>query len=57
MLLRDPRMNVGRIKVHVPPVPRIQQAIFTTPGARPAGTAPVRFAKRDMTTGAVNAHV
>ncbi|MEU4095918.1 ATP-binding protein [Streptomyces sp. NPDC026673] len=33
MLLRDPRMQVGRIKVHVPPVPRIQQAIFTTPGA------------------------
>lgn len=32
MLLRDPRMQVGRIKVHVPPVPRIQQAIFTTPG-------------------------
>jgi len=57
MLLRDPRMNVGRIKVHVPPVPRIQQAIFTTPGARPAGAAPVRFTERDMTTGAVDAHV
>jgi hypothetical protein len=36
MLLRDPRMNVGHIKVHVPPVPRIQRAIFTTPGARAA---------------------
>jgi energy-coupling factor transporter ATP-binding protein EcfA2 len=32
MLLRDPRMQVGRIKVHVPPVHRIQSAIFTTPG-------------------------
>ncbi|MFB8026870.1 MULTISPECIES: ATP-binding protein [unclassified Streptomyces] len=31
MLLRDPRMQVGRIKVHVPPVPRIEQAIYTTP--------------------------
>lgn len=36
MLLRDPRMQVGRIKVHVPPVPRIQQAIFTTPGTSSA---------------------
>ncbi|SNT33045.1 ATP-binding protein [Actinacidiphila glaucinigra] len=39
MLLRDPRMQVGRIKVHVPPVPRIQQAIFTTPGAGSATPA------------------
>ncbi|WP_433573719.1 ATP-binding protein [Streptomyces sp. CA-251247] len=40
MLLRDPRMQVGRIKVHVPPVPRIQNAIYTTPGAgHPAGDA------------------
>ncbi|MGW0778432.1 ATP-binding protein [Streptomyces sp. NPDC002835] len=31
MLLRDPRMQVGRVRVHVPPVPRIQRAIFTTP--------------------------
>ncbi|MFF9690459.1 ATP-binding protein [Streptomyces sp. NPDC014623] len=31
MLLRDPRMQVGRIKVHVPPVPRIEKAIYTTP--------------------------
>ncbi|MFJ5218760.1 ATP-binding protein [Streptomyces sp. NPDC088354] len=41
MLLRDPRMNVGRIKVHVPPVPRIQEAIFTTPGAHQGETARV----------------
>ncbi|WP_329046856.1 MULTISPECIES: ATP-binding protein [unclassified Streptomyces] len=33
MLLRDPRMQVGRIKVHVPPVPRIEKAIYTTPTA------------------------
>ncbi|MEU2462080.1 ATP-binding protein [Streptomyces sp. NPDC012473] len=33
MLLRDPRMQVGRIKVHVPPVPRIEKAIYTTPAA------------------------
>ncbi|MGW2841906.1 ATP-binding protein [Streptomyces sp. NPDC001493] len=33
MLLRDPRMQVGRIKVHVPPVPRIERAIYTTPGS------------------------
>ncbi|MET9607044.1 ATP-binding protein [Streptomyces sp. NPDC006512] len=43
MLLRDPRMQIGRIKVVVPPVPRLREAIFTTPGrtARPAagGTA------------------
>ncbi|MDX3075901.1 ATP-binding protein [Streptomyces sp. MI02-7b] len=39
MLLRDPRMSVGRIKVHVPPVPRIESAIFTTPGAHPGETA------------------
>jgi hypothetical protein len=45
MLLRDPRMNVGRIKVIVPPVPRISRAIFTTPGARPAGATPISFAK------------
>ncbi|MBT2612737.1 ATP-binding protein [Streptomyces sp. ISL-87] len=32
MLLRDPRMQVGRIKVVVPQVPRIKEAIFTTPG-------------------------
>ncbi|UQW99123.1 ATP-binding protein [Streptomyces sp. RerS4] len=32
MLLRDPRMRVGRIKIVVPPVPRIKQSIFTTPG-------------------------
>nr|WSX47607.1 ATP-binding protein [Streptomyces sp. NBC_00974]WSX54249.1 ATP-binding protein [Streptomyces sp. NBC_00974] len=39
MLLRDPRMQVGRIKVVVPPVPRIKESIFTTPShTRP--TAP-----------------
>lgn len=32
MLLRDPRMQVGRIKVVVPPVPRIRESIYTTPG-------------------------
>ncbi len=44
MLLRDPRMNVGRIKVIVPPVPRIAAAIFTTPGETTAAWA-VRFDK------------
>ena len=42
MLLRDPRMNVGRIKVIVPPVPRICGAIFTTPGE----SAPAPAAQR-----------
>ncbi|RLV64355.1 ATP/GTP-binding protein [Streptomyces sp. CBMAI 2042] len=32
MLLRDPQMQVGRIRVYVPAVGRIQEAIFTTPG-------------------------
>ncbi|MFK0016953.1 ATP-binding protein [Streptomyces sp. NPDC091027] len=32
MLLRDPRMQVGRIKVVVPPVARLRENIFTTPG-------------------------
>ncbi|MGW0751981.1 ATP-binding protein [Streptomyces sp. NPDC002587] len=32
MLLRDPRMQVGRIKVVVPPVARLKESIFTTPG-------------------------
>lgn len=32
MFLRDPRMQVGRIKVVVPPVPRLKESIFTTPG-------------------------
>lgn len=31
MLLRDPRMQVGRIKVVVPPVTRLEESIFTTP--------------------------
>ncbi|MFZ3475705.1 ATP-binding protein [Streptomyces sp. 4.24] len=35
MLLRDPRMQVGRIKVVVPPVPRIGESIYTTPGRSP----------------------
>jgi hypothetical protein len=50
MLLRDPRMNVGRIRVIVPPVPRISRAIFTTPGAR-AEAAPISFAKPTTSTG------
>ncbi|MEV7618430.1 ATP-binding protein [Streptomyces sp. NPDC089799] len=39
MLLCDPRMQVGRIKVLVPRVDRIREGIFTTPGrsAAPAG--------------------
>ncbi|MEU4953656.1 ATP-binding protein [Streptomyces lavendulae] len=32
MFLRDPRMQVGRIKVVVPPVPRLKESIFTSPG-------------------------
>ncbi len=32
MLLRDPQMQVGRIRVYVPAVGRIQEAIYTTPG-------------------------
>ncbi|WP_405816444.1 MULTISPECIES: ATP-binding protein [unclassified Streptomyces] len=36
MLLRDPRMQVGRIQVVVPPVPRLKDAVFTTPGRTPA---------------------
>ncbi|MEV6683913.1 ATP-binding protein [Streptomyces sp. NPDC051130] len=44
MFLRDPRMQVGRIKIVVPPVPRIREKIFTTPGrtaqpAAPGGTS------------------
>ncbi|MFD9411534.1 ATP-binding protein [Streptomyces sp. NPDC059989] len=39
MLLRDPRMQVGRIKVVVPPVPRLQESIFTTPGRAPRAAA------------------
>ncbi|MFJ9080111.1 ATP-binding protein [Streptomyces sp. NPDC102278] len=34
MLLRDPRMQIGRIKVVVPAVPRIKDAIYTTPGRK-----------------------
>ncbi|MEU5490898.1 ATP-binding protein [Streptomyces sp. NPDC020196] len=42
MLLRDPRMQVGRIKVHVPPVPRVENAIYTTPAAaKPTGVSSV----------------
>ncbi|MER5870498.1 ATP-binding protein [Streptomyces sp. NPDC002044] len=40
MLLRDPRMQVGRIKVVVPPVPRIKKSIFTTPGGARNASAP-----------------
>ncbi len=32
MLLRDPRMQVGRIQIVVPSVPRLRKSIFTTPG-------------------------
>ncbi|MFF1560953.1 ATP-binding protein [Streptomyces sp. NPDC058279] len=32
MFLRDPRMQVGRIRIVVPSVPRIREKIFTTPG-------------------------
>ncbi|MFD8985683.1 ATP-binding protein, partial [Streptomyces sp. NPDC059564] len=39
MLLRDPRMQVGRIKVIVPPVPRLKESIFTTPGRTAQATA------------------
>ncbi|MCX4515928.1 ATP-binding protein [Streptomyces sp. NBC_01619] len=46
MLLRDPRMQVGRIKVHVPAVPRIEQAIFTTPGT---ATEDITGARGDST--------
>ncbi|MET7621953.1 ATP-binding protein [Streptomyces sp. NPDC005408] len=50
MLLRDPRMQVGRIKVHVPPVPRIEDAIYTTPSTQRAeDTAPVAFAEQVTT--------
>lgn len=44
MLLRDPRMQVGRIKVVVPPVPRLEESIYTTPGriTRPAATGEIR---------------
>ncbi|MFE5539143.1 ATP-binding protein [Streptomyces sp. NPDC056519] len=39
MLLRDPRMQAGRIKVVVPPVARLNTSIFTTPGRTPATAA------------------
>jgi len=45
MLLRDPRMNVGRIRVVVPAVPRIEDAIFTTPGGARAAVAGTRSAE------------
>ncbi|MFE3580608.1 ATP-binding protein [Streptomyces vinaceus] len=32
MLLRDPRMQVGRIQVIAPEVPRLREHLFTTPG-------------------------
>ncbi|MFF0220086.1 ATP-binding protein [Streptomyces vinaceus] len=32
MLLRDPRMQVGRIQVIAPQVPRLREHLFTTPG-------------------------
>ncbi|WP_167739636.1 ATP-binding protein [Streptomyces subrutilus] len=39
MLLRDPRMQVGRIKVVVPPVSRLTKSIFTTPGRSSSAAA------------------
>ncbi|MFE2326920.1 ATP-binding protein [Streptomyces sp. NPDC059385] len=39
MLLRDPRMQIGRIKVVVPPVARLKKSIFTTPGRAHATAA------------------
>ncbi|MEV7525620.1 ATP-binding protein [Streptomyces sp. NPDC091371] len=39
MLLRDPRMQVGRIKIVVPPVARLKKSIFTTPGRSHATAA------------------
>ncbi|UNZ21402.1 ATP-binding protein [Streptomyces sp. 891-h] len=37
MLVRDPRMRIGRMQVVVPPLPRIEEGIFTTPGDLTAG--------------------
>ncbi|MFJ3176072.1 ATP-binding protein [Streptomyces roseus] len=37
MLLRDPRIQVGRIQVIAPEVPRLRERLFTTPGRTPAG--------------------
>lgn len=51
MLLRDPRMQVGRIKVHVPPVPRIEGAIYTTPGHTSGRSAPQAFTTNTTTPG------
>ncbi|MFK0223708.1 ATP-binding protein [Streptomyces vinaceus] len=39
MLLRDPRMQVGRIQVIAPEVPRLRKHLFTTPGRTPAGAS------------------
>lgn len=39
MLLRDPRTQIGRVKALVPPVARIQEGIFTTPGETAAAPA------------------
>ncbi|MER7467889.1 ATP-binding protein [Streptomyces sp. NPDC097981] len=39
MLLRDPRMQVGRIQVIAPDVPRLRERLFTTPGRTPAATS------------------
>lgn len=38
MLLRDPRMQVGRIQVIAPGVPRLREGLFTTPGRTRATT-------------------
>ncbi|MGW2994594.1 ATP-binding protein [Streptomyces sp. NPDC001193] len=39
MLLRDPRMQVGRIQVIPPEVPRLREHLFTTPGRTPAAAS------------------
>ncbi|MGW8782383.1 ATP-binding protein [Streptomyces sp. NPDC055796] len=39
MLLRDPRMQVGRIQVIAPQVPRLREHLFTTPGRTPAAAS------------------
>ncbi|MEV6400212.1 ATP-binding protein [Streptomyces sp. NPDC051907] len=51
MLLRDPRMQVGRIKVYVPPVPRIEDAVYTTPGAHAPSVAGLDGPAREASSG------
>ncbi|WP_326809635.1 ATP-binding protein (plasmid) [Streptomyces sp. NBC_01186] len=49
MLVRDPRMRVGRMQVVVPPEPRIERGIFTTPGDLSAGPRPRTDNKEPVT--------